>query len=196
MKERGKERNSIFDNERYFRGCMWSARIRSKVDGDARAWIRLRARRVHARSLRAGWGGDAFDSGGHPCGSGGGGSSGENYESWSTRVAERQRSATMVGGRGSSESLETLTMLSLSTQFRKQSQSREYYTRSVFVSGSASSFSICSRYQFSRSYPCFRFCYSIGSGEPSWTLVRSTRINPRHRRRKKESRDQQLRNSR
>lgn len=49
----------------------------------------------------------------------------------------------MVGGRGSSESLETPTMLSLSTQFRKQSQRREY-TRSVFVSRTASSFSICS----------------------------------------------------
>lgn len=50
---------------------------------------------------------------------------------------------TMEGGRGSSESLETPTMLSLSTQSRKQSQSREY-TRSVFVSRTASSFSICS----------------------------------------------------
>lgn len=49
----------------------------------------------------------------------------------------------MEGGRGRSESLETPTMLSLSTQSRKQSQSREY-TRSVFVSRTASSFSICS----------------------------------------------------
>lgn len=101
------------------------------------------ARKGASAQPTSGWGGDAFDSGGHPCGLGGDGSRGEKYECWSTRVAERQGSAgTVEGGRGSSESLETPTMLSLSTQSRKQSQSREY-TRSVFVvSRTASSFSI------------------------------------------------------
>lgn len=126
------------------------------------------ARKGASAQPTSGWGGDAFDSGGHPCGLGGDGSRGEKYECWSTRVAERQGSAgTVEGGRGSSESLETPTMLSLSTQSRKQSQSREY-TRSVFVvSRTASSFSICSLSTCRRVVRFSCVCYA-------WSNNRST----------------------
>lgn len=55
------------------------------------------ARKGASAQPTSGWGGDAFDSGGHPCGLGGDGSRGENYECWSTRVAERQGSARWKG---------------------------------------------------------------------------------------------------
>lgn len=83
------------------------------------------ARKGASAQPTSGWGGDAFDSGGHPCGLGGDGSRGENYECWSTRVAERQGSARWKGvGVGLNPSkLQRCSLSRLSPESRARAES-------------------------------------------------------------------------